>query len=148
MYVQSLSKRTCHLTLFQANMIYLARITDRVPVIPPFVPLHIGEDAGSLPFGDVFNITRLSRAIESPVVQWSDVKKPGSRIMDEVGCWDIWQPTQYEEQEPRDSRMPRQLNLGVLECFYPVPSTETTFFIRHIVYTGSGLDQINTERSQ
>ncbi|KIM88674.1 hypothetical protein PILCRDRAFT_813643 [Piloderma croceum F 1598] len=96
-----------------ANMIYLARITDRVPVLPPFVPLHIGGDAGSIPFGDVFNTTRLGQAIGIPVVEWRDVKRPGSHILDEIGCWDVWQPTQYEEQQPRGSRVTEQLNLDI-----------------------------------
>jgi hypothetical protein len=101
-------------------MIYLARITDRVPVLPPFVPLHIGGDAGSIPFGDVFNTTRLGQAIGIPVVEWRDVKRPGSDIVDEMGCWDVWQPTQYEEHQPRGSRVTQQLNLGVQPVFLPL----------------------------
>lgn len=96
----------------QANMIYLARITGRVPILPHFVPSHIGGDAGSIAFGDVFNTTRLGEAIGIPVVEWQDVKKPGSEVVDEVGCWDVWQATQYSEDFPRRSGMLSQLNLG------------------------------------
>jgi hypothetical protein len=125
-------------------MVYLATLTDRVPVLPPFVPLHIGGDAGYISFGDVFNTTRLSQAIGIPVVEWKDVKRPGSHILDEMGCWDVWQPTQYEEQQPRRSRATEQLKLGVHQCFYLSLFAEMTMFIRHIIYPGSGLDQINT----
>lgn len=96
----------------QANLIYLAKITDRVPIIPPFVPSHIGGDAGSIAFGDIFNTTRLGEAIGIPVIEWKDVKRPGSEVLDDLGCWDIWQATQYEEAFPRWSGMLEQLNLG------------------------------------
>lgn len=98
--------------LIQANLIYLAIITDRVPIIPPFVPSHIGGDAGSIAFGDIFNTTRLGKSIGIPVVEWKDVKKSGSSVVDELGCWDIWQATQYDEHFPRRSGMLSQLNLG------------------------------------
>lgn len=103
----------------QANLIYLAIITDRVPIIPPFVPSHIGGDAGSIAFGDVFNTTRLGESIGIPVIEWKDVKRPGSEVVDEVGCWDIWQATQYDEDFPRRSGMLTQLNLGMCSSYYP-----------------------------
>jgi len=80
--------------------------------------MHIGGDAGSIAFGDVFNTTRLGEAIGIPVVEWKDVKKPESHFLDEIGCWDVWQPTQYEEDQPRGSRVTEQLNLGVHQYFY------------------------------
>jgi len=96
-----------------ANLIYLARITDRVPVIPPFVPSHIGGEAGLIPFSDVFNTTRLSQAIGTPVIEWRDVKKPESDTLDEIGCWDIWEASQYDEDWPRGSWVTSQLNLDI-----------------------------------
>lgn len=94
-----------------ANLIYLARITDRVPVMPHFVPSHIGGDAGEILFGDVFNVTRLGQAIGIPVIQWSDLKRTGSDIRDEIGCWDIWEASQFDEKKPRGSFVTNQLNL-------------------------------------
>ena len=110
-YLEKISHKS-NGSLMQANLIYLAIITDRVPIIPPFIPSHVGGDAGSIEFGDVFNTTRLSESIGIPVVEWKDVKRPGSPIVDELGCWDVWQATQYDEHFPRRSEVLSQLNLG------------------------------------
>ncbi|KZP28811.1 hypothetical protein FIBSPDRAFT_728362 [Athelia psychrophila] len=96
-----------------ANLIYLARLTGRIPVVPAFVPSHIGGDAGTIAFGEVFNTTRLGEAIGIPVIEWQDVKTPGSTVVDEVGCWDVWQATQYSEDFPRRSGVPSQLSLDI-----------------------------------
>ncbi|KAF7971400.1 hypothetical protein HWV62_21242 [Athelia sp. TMB] len=96
-----------------ANLIYLAQLTGRVPVVPPFVPSHIGGDAGSIAFGEVFNTTRLGELIGIPVIEWQDVKQPGSDYDDEIGCWDVWQSTQYSEDYPRRSGVPDALNLDI-----------------------------------
>jgi len=94
-------------------MIYLARITDRVPVLPPFIPSHVSGEAGFLAFGDVFNTTRLGKALGRAVVEWSDVKKEGSETMDEIGCWNIWEASQFDEKFPRGSGMTSHVNLDV-----------------------------------
>lgn len=100
-------------------MIYLARITDRVPVLPPFIPSHVSGEAGFLPFSDVFNTTRLGQSLGKAVVEWSDVKKEGSETMDEIGCWNVWEASQYDEHYPRGSGMTSHVNLGKLECLLP-----------------------------
>lgn len=58
----------------QTNLIYLALITERVAIIPPFVPF---DDIGSGPdleFGQVFDVTRLQKEMGKPVLEWYQVK--------------------------------------------------------------------------
>ncbi|KAF9530884.1 hypothetical protein CPB83DRAFT_892162 [Crepidotus variabilis] len=85
------------------NLIYLAAITDRVPIIPPFAPNpHINVSAGVLPFGDIFDLEQLSMHLRRPVLEWRDVKdlpKPRdsnpfpyvvnspSYSPEPIGCW-------------------------------------------------------------
>ncbi|KZP06147.1 hypothetical protein FIBSPDRAFT_764866 [Athelia psychrophila] len=95
-----------------ANLIYLARLTGRVPVIPTFIPSHVRGDAGPIPFGEIFNTTRLGEAIGIPVIEWQDIKAPSSNYVDEIGCWSIWQATR-EDDSPRGSAMISQLNLDI-----------------------------------
>ncbi|KAF9022059.1 hypothetical protein BDZ89DRAFT_956960 [Hymenopellis radicata] len=75
------------------NMMYLAIISDRVPVVPPFAPSHhISHDTNVLPFGDVFDMDRLRAALRTPVLEWSDIKTTPSHIdsppvSESLGCW-------------------------------------------------------------
>jgi len=96
-----------------ANLIYLARLTERVAVLPPFIPSHIGGEAGSIPFGHVFNTTRLGQSIGIPVIEWQDVKKPDTPVKDDMGCWDIWEASQPDEHRPRGSWLTHVLNLDI-----------------------------------
>ncbi|KAF9057026.1 hypothetical protein BJ165DRAFT_1536223 [Panaeolus papilionaceus] len=79
------------------NMIYLGLITDRIPIVPPFAPdHHISYDAGAIPFGRIFNLTRLSQTLHKPVLEWHQVKdlpdetsiaEPKPEDRETVGCW-------------------------------------------------------------
>ena len=93
-----------HATLtsfFQGNLVYLAMISQRVPIIGPFTPSHIGGEAGSIPFSEVFDLDRLSTAIGMSVVEWGEVKDPASTEIENLGCWSIWQAVQTNEAGPR-----------------------------------------------
>lgn len=68
----------------------MALLTDRVAILPPFAPSHIGQDAGLFPFGEVFDVPRLSKEMGLPVIEWRDVKDPASTEVDQLGCWSIW----------------------------------------------------------
>jgi hypothetical protein len=96
------------------NLIYLALITDRIPVIPMFVPTHIGslDQVPPLPFGEVFDIPALRTAIQSPVIEWHELKKFNSHVVEDIGCWNVWQTTQRREDFPRRSVSPYLLQLG------------------------------------
>jgi hypothetical protein len=57
------------------NMLYLAHLTGRTPILPHFVGIyHLGIELGSIPFSDVFDVPRLSRAIGMDMVDWTEVK--------------------------------------------------------------------------
>ncbi|ETW87012.1 hypothetical protein HETIRDRAFT_307790 [Heterobasidion irregulare TC 32-1] len=83
------------------NLVYLAMISQRVPIIGPFTPSHIGGEAGSIPFSEVFDLDRLSTAIGMSVVEWGEVKDPASTEIENLGCWSIWQAVQTNEAGPR-----------------------------------------------
>jgi hypothetical protein len=76
-------------------------LTERVPIIGPFTPSHIGGDAGVIPFGEVFDIDYLSEAIGIPVLQWSEVKNTSSQEIEDIGCWSVWQAVRVDNPEPR-----------------------------------------------
>jgi hypothetical protein len=97
----------------QGNLIYLGIITDRIPIIPKFTPSHIGGDAANLPFGEVFDVPRLSSLIGMPVVEWTDVKQQSSTEIDVLGCWSVWQSQQYYEDFPRMTWFPHTMALDL-----------------------------------
>ncbi|KAF5321848.1 hypothetical protein D9619_001468 [Psilocybe cf. subviscida] len=80
-----------------ANMIYLATLTDRVPILAPFAPdHHINKEAGVVPFGDIFDLDTLRQNLRTPVLEWRDVKNltfpaggdPYSTSeVEPLGCW-------------------------------------------------------------
>jgi hypothetical protein len=96
------------------NLIYLGTLTGRAVLLPPFVPLHIGHTAFSLPFGDVFDLSALSASIHTPVLDWHHVKRthPDPMQQDAIGCWGT-ALTQYgSPQHPWQS----DTRLGVGAC--------------------------------
>ncbi|KAF8506766.1 hypothetical protein F5888DRAFT_1896221 [Russula emetica] len=87
------------------NLIYLAMLTERVPIIGPFTPSHISGDAGNVLFSDVFDIDYLSDKIGMRVLEWHEVKNlstPAPEIED-IGCWSVWQAVQVREPTPRNT---------------------------------------------
>lgn len=102
-----------HVYILQGNTVYLALITGRIPVMPPFTPSHIGGDAENIPFGEVFDVPRLRSLINSPVVEWHDLKARESDELEHLGCWSIWQSQQYYEYEPRMTWLPQELHLDI-----------------------------------
>ena len=76
-------------------------MTERVPIVGPFTPSHIGGNAGEILFSDVFDIDYLSQTIRIPVLQWSEVKNTSSLQVEDIGCWSVWQAVQTRESRPR-----------------------------------------------
>ncbi|KAG6334538.1 hypothetical protein ID866_4554 [Astraeus odoratus] len=70
------------------NLLYLALITERVPILPRFLPSH-GDRGKALPipFSHVFNVSRLSEDLRIPILEWDQVKDVNSDTLDELGCW-------------------------------------------------------------
>ncbi|KAF8078913.1 hypothetical protein FPV67DRAFT_1663582 [Lyophyllum atratum] len=95
------------------NLIYLGVLTDRIPVIPMFTPSHIGGAVPPIDFGLVFDVPRLRKAINMPILEWHEVKDRSSNEIDEVGCWNTWEAVQKNEAYPRRSPIPDRLKLDI-----------------------------------
>ncbi|KAG8848874.1 hypothetical protein FRB96_001006 [Tulasnella sp. 330] len=82
------------------NIVLLAQFTRRIAVIPPFSPSHIGYNESNIPFGDVFDVPRLAEALQTPVLEWRDIKKDigsvAGPMSDKLGCWSSWAPMETE----------------------------------------------------
>jgi hypothetical protein len=98
--------------MVQIHLIYLALITDRIPILSWFNPSHIGT-APSVYFGEVFDLPRLRRSLGIPVLEWRDIKHPNESDTEVLGCWNTWESVQRSENKPRKSLMPQQLKLGL-----------------------------------
>ncbi|KAF8913687.1 hypothetical protein CPB85DRAFT_1389006 [Mucidula mucida] len=78
-----------------ANLVYLGMISDRVSVIPPFTPSHhISTSAGTVAFGEVFDLDSLRNTLKKPLIEWADIKNfPTHRdarsfaAEESLGCW-------------------------------------------------------------
>ncbi|KAH9898206.1 hypothetical protein C8Q73DRAFT_684005 [Cubamyces lactineus] len=95
------------------NLVYLATLTDRVPVVGMFTPSHIGGDVPPILFGEVFDVPRFIEESGIPLVEWYEVKDPQSEVIDELGCWNVWEAVQYNEHSPRGSVVPSWLKLDI-----------------------------------
>ncbi|KAF7347626.1 hypothetical protein MVEN_01519500 [Mycena venus] len=85
---------------------------------PVFLPSHFmfnnfGDDHSPLPFGDVFDLPHLRKAIKRPVLEWRDVKASKSIVLDDIGCWNVWESIQYHDKAPRQSFAPWFLKLDI-----------------------------------
>ncbi|TFK99714.1 hypothetical protein BDV98DRAFT_623553 [Pterulicium gracile] len=87
------------------NLLYLALISDRIPILPMFTPSHIGGGVPPIAFGEVFDLPRLRKLLGKPILEWRDVKVlPVSyepEDTEDLGCWNLWQTVQYREAIPR-----------------------------------------------
>jgi hypothetical protein len=98
------------------NLIYLGLITDRVPIIPMFTPSHVNTNGpGTLfAFGDVFDVPRLRKSLNKPLLEWREVKDyDGSNEVDELGCWNVWEAVQSNAGFPRGSSVIDHLKLDI-----------------------------------
>ncbi|KEP54707.1 GDP-fucose protein O-fucosyltransferase [Rhizoctonia solani 123E] len=115
------------------NLVYMASLTDRIPIIPPFTPSHVGSigEAGPLEFGDVFDVPRLANELGMHILEWRDVKhslldvhKAEGGVQSEVekvGCWSTWASSPFSDGMPRHSEVPALYNLDI--SYTPVPSS-------------------------
>ncbi|KAJ7922906.1 hypothetical protein B0H13DRAFT_1982257 [Mycena leptocephala] len=95
------------------NLVYLGLITERVSILPVFTSTHLPANTPPLTFGEVFDVPRLRRALGKPVLEWREVKETDSQIMDDIGCWNVWESVQYNENAPRHSPVTHMLNLDI-----------------------------------
>ncbi|KZO90789.1 hypothetical protein CALVIDRAFT_374962 [Calocera viscosa TUFC12733] len=101
------------------NLLYLALLTERIPIIGPFVPSHLSLSAGYLPFSEVFDIPRLARELHTPVLEWSDVKSPESEVGEVMGCWSTWMGWGFGGGNARGGWVPDTFELDV--SYTPIP---------------------------
>ena len=106
-------------------------MTDRIPVLPKFTPSHVLVDGhtGDLPFGDVFDIPRLSSLIKSPVLEWRDIKIDEQPVTESLGCWAVWPEQQTYEPTPREGWYPRGAGLGGFRFSTPVTRSPLIRFL-------------------
>ncbi|KAG2156623.1 uncharacterized protein EDB93DRAFT_1247329 [Suillus bovinus] len=95
------------------NLIYLALITERIPIIAKFIPSHVDHSVPPFAFGDVFDVPRLSHAVRTPIIEWHEVKDSESEVLDDLGCWSLWESVQNSESHPRGSSSLDGLKLDV-----------------------------------
>jgi hypothetical protein len=104
----------------KGNLIYLGLLTDRVPVVGRFMPSHIEGNAQPIPFGEVFDLPRLRRALGRPIVEWDDVKDIDSPEYDVLGCWNLWAVVMPGvDSHPRESASPEYIKLGTFPSRLP-----------------------------
>ncbi|KAG8925253.1 hypothetical protein FRC01_010445 [Tulasnella sp. 417] len=132
------------------NLIYLALITQRIPVIPPLVPcpthLGFGEPLPMINFGEVFDLPQLRRALRSPILEWKDVKRAhygepwgvdmppvDGAVDEELGCWSTIQV--IRGRGPHRTDLATFLKLDV--AYTPVPlSVALPGFPDHSMFWG------------
>jgi hypothetical protein len=86
-------------------------LTERVPIIGPFTPSHVGDNAGNIPFSEVFDIDYLSERIGIPVLEWNEVKNVSTPEIENIGCWSVWQGVKVHDS-PRRTDALRLQGLG------------------------------------
>lgn len=96
------------------NLIYLAILASRVPIVPPHVPMHVGPSAevGILHFGDVWDLDALRQSTGMPILEWRDVKVIEGLELDVLGCWTQWATSSSRTGYPRGSGLYHHLQLG------------------------------------
>ena len=125
-----------------ANGIYLAKLSDRIPIVPPFAasPSMDRHTAGYLSYSKIFDIPRMESLLRSPVIDWESVKisgelnaglgqKQNPEMKDEklrqvklaearknkekVGCWSLWAAQMPKPGRPAGSAVQNHLNLDI-----------------------------------
>ncbi|KAG8881090.1 hypothetical protein FRB98_004547 [Tulasnella sp. 332] len=102
------------------NIVLLAQLTRRIPIIPPFAPSHVGYNESHLRFSDVFDVPRMTEALHMPILDWQDVKTniglDTGVAFDKVGCWSSWAPMENEGPRAgmaRGNGLERRLGLDI-----------------------------------
>ncbi|EJT99488.1 hypothetical protein DACRYDRAFT_55580, partial [Dacryopinax primogenitus] len=106
------------------NLLFLSLLTERIPVLGPFVPSHLSPSAGYLPFSEVFDLPLLAHELHTPILEWSDVKRVEDDLQGEreaVGCWSTWAGWEWGNGQGRSGWVPDTFDLDV--SYTPVPQT-------------------------
>lgn len=95
------------------NLIHLGVLTERIPIVGPFVPSHLPQDVPPVPFGEVFDLPRLREELRTHIVEWNEVKANTSEEYDGLGCWNTWEVSRPEDHKPRWSTVHELLKLDM-----------------------------------
>ncbi|KAJ7891580.1 hypothetical protein B0H13DRAFT_2529987, partial [Mycena leptocephala] len=100
------------------NLIYLAMLTERVPILPAFNPSHFSggspdTEVVDTTFGEVFDVPRLAKELRMPILEWWQVKDRKSTTVDSLGCWNVWQAAMEHSSGPQYSATPGKLNIDI-----------------------------------
>jgi len=109
------------------NLIYIARLTERISILGPFYPGHLPESAGPMNVGAIFDLPKLSNAINLPVLEWSEVKdfNATDAVVDDLGCWSVWAVGNTNVKEPR--RNDQEASLKIDASYTPAPKDAKLF---------------------
>ncbi|KAF7344247.1 hypothetical protein MVEN_01715900 [Mycena venus] len=66
------------------NLLYLAQLTERVPIIPCFRSVDLDGNVSHIHFGDVFDLPRLRKELKTPILKWREVKDLGSETLEDL----------------------------------------------------------------
>ncbi|KAI0074822.1 hypothetical protein K474DRAFT_1600968 [Panus rudis PR-1116 ss-1] len=94
------------------NIIYLAILTHRTPILPAF-DSYIGKYAQPIPFSAIFDIDYLQHTLRMPILEWKDVKDITAEETDVLGCWNVYEVADIQATGPRYSRGPNTLLLDL-----------------------------------
>jgi hypothetical protein len=88
----------------KANLIYLGLLTDRIPILSTFVPVHVGGHVPPITFGEIFDLPRLRKELGWPILEWHDVNHEKRSV---------WQAVNIRrDPTPRGSRSLSNIGLG------------------------------------
>lgn len=123
-----------------ANGIYLAKLSDRIPILPPFAwAAHEDrKEAGYLSFSKVFDVTYLETMLRHPIQEWSNLKITAedtsglnesknpqfendklrasalSKVKREkLSCWSLWASQMPDVGKPAGSAVQNHLGLDI-----------------------------------
>lgn len=123
-----------------ANGIYLAKLSDRVPVLPPFASSAHSDrkEAGYLTFSKVYDVTYLETMLRHPVQEWSNLKKSAEQTAglgeekdeqfkddkirakalskikrEKISCWSLWAAQMSTPGKPAGSAVQHHLGLDI-----------------------------------
>jgi hypothetical protein len=70
------------------NLIYISKLGGYIPIIPPVSRSH-HIDAGSrkLYLSDIIDLQTLREGLNTPILEWRDVKREDSTEIEALGCW-------------------------------------------------------------
>ncbi|KAF8529757.1 hypothetical protein BU17DRAFT_36415, partial [Hysterangium stoloniferum] len=96
----------------QVNLLYLADLADRIPVLPSFVRsrhMMADENSGKLAFSEVFDLSKVVTRLQRPVLDWQEIKNVSSEKFEDIGCWSVWK-----------TRFGNEPHFSVLSQAYPL----------------------------